>query len=146
MCWEVKPPEVQISRPQQPLARKDARGYRAGMPGDKDPKTIDDQEKPRRIGNIEALKAEVEITRDNARVALETDGGTIEGYLVKTQDSFGIKMDNGDFAEFALRPETMAGNLPEGIDRNTSLHVRATKADRTSSEYWSKPIRNFRQY
>lgn len=115
------------------------------MPGDKDPKTID-QEKPRRIGDIEALKAEVEVLRETSRVILETDGASIEGTLMKPIDDrfgFGIRMDNGDYAEFDLRPGAVMGNMPEGVDTRTSLHVRVTKADRSTSEYWTKPIRNF---
>lgn len=116
--------------------------YSVRMIGDEDPKSID-KEIPCRIGDIDALKAEVETTRDGAYVVLETDGGSIQGTFVKTQDSFGIKTDNGDYAEFPLRPEAVVGNVPEGVDRNTSLHVKVVKADRTSSTYWSKPVKNF---
>ena len=43
-------------------------------------------DKARRIPNIAALKAEVEVSREGARVRLETDGGKIEGKLIKSLD------------------------------------------------------------
>jgi hypothetical protein len=113
------------------------------MPGDKDPKSID-QEKPRRIGDLDALRAEIGVLRENARVVLETDGSSIEGILMKPLDDrfgFVIQMDNGDSAEFGLRGEAMS-QLPEGADWETCLPVRVHKADGTTAEYWTKPIRN----
>lgn len=114
------------------------------MSNDTEPK-VPEREKTPRIGDLEALKAEVDVTRDNARVVLTTAGGSIQGTLVKMQDGFGIRMENGDYAEFSLRQdsETIMGNVPEGVDKRINLHVRAAKADGTSSEYWSQPLQDF---